>query len=188
MSILDGLPTSEAELKTAIEIAEPYVQKMFDDLNLPPAAKQAVELMKEGLSLADIAGITKQQRDALLAQGGHLLQLGEVGKARDVFIQLYKLEPSDERTVYALATTYQIEGDFATAAKLYVLFMALDGTNPEGPLRLGECLLGAKEYEKAEGFFVVAEKFAEHARDAACKQHAVKMIEITRERRAAAAS
>ena len=138
-----------------------------------PAAAKAFELMREGLSLADIIGITKQQRDALLAQGGRLLQLGEIGKARDVFLQLYRLEYTDERAIYGLATTYQLEGDFATAAKLYVMFMAYDATNPEGHLRLAECLLGAKEYEKAEAFFIVARDFAKHAGDAACERHHV---------------
>ena len=117
MSILDGLPTSEAELRQAILIAAPLVNKMFDDLKLPPGAQQALKLMEEGLSIADIAGITKKQRDAILMQGGHLLRLGEIGKARDVFFQLYRIEPTDERTVYALATTYQLEGNFAAAAK-----------------------------------------------------------------------
>lgn len=188
MAILDGMPRNQAELRAALEFAAPILDKTVSELNLPERVQSILELMQEGLSLADIYGITKQQRDALLAQAGRFIQLGELGKARDTLTVLYQLEPLDERASYALATTYQLQGDFATAGKLYVQFLALDATNPEGHARLGECFLGAKEYDDAESSFSIAQNFAKSAGDAACAAYAAKMLEHTRARRAASAS
>jgi Flp pilus assembly protein TadD len=188
MSILDGMPTTQAELNAALEFARPILDGTIREANLSERAQSVLDLMQEGLSLADIMGITKPQRDALLVQGCRLLQVGDVAKARDVLTQLYQLEPTDERTIYALASTYQVEGNFAAAGKLYVLFLALDATNPEGHLRLGECFLGAREYDNAESSFSMAQNFAKSAGDAACVSHAAKMLETTREQRKASAS
>ena len=186
MSILDGMPSNEDELKAAVEFAAPYLDKAVADS--PARVAGVMELMKEGLSLGDIMGLKKEHRDALLVQAGRLLKAGEVGKARDVLIVLYQIEPLDERTIYMLAMTYQIEGDLTAAGKLYVVFLALDATNPEGHLRLAECFLSAKEFENAEQSFSMAKNFAKSAGDAACAAYAEKMLEITRGRRKAAMS
>jgi tetratricopeptide (TPR) repeat protein len=188
MSILDGLPSTEKQLNDAIQFAAPILDKAVADANLPERVTSVLEHMKEGLSLADIFGITKQQREALLVQGCRFLQLGEIAKGRDILLQLYKLEPMDERTIYALATSYQLQQDFAAAGKLYVLFLALDATNPEGHLRLGECFLGAKEFDNAESSFSMARNFAKSAGDAAAVVHATKMLELTQAGRKATAS
>lgn len=188
MSILDGMPSNEQQLNDALKFAEPIVNQAIEKMGLTERQQGVLKLMEEGLSLADILGITKQQRDALLAQGGRLLQVGDIEKARDVLIMLYQLEPLDERTIYLLAATYQAEGDFKSAARIYVLFIALDATNPLGFLRLGECFLGAKEYDNAEGMFEQAMKEGQRKNDAANVAHAEKMLSISRERRAASAA
>jgi tetratricopeptide (TPR) repeat protein len=185
MSILDGMPKDEAELRRAIAFAVPIVEGAVREMKLPERILSVLDELKDGLSLADIMGITKEQRDGLLAHGMRLLQLGEIAKAREVLIPLQQLEPMDERTIYALATSYQLEGNYSIAGKLYVYFLALDATNPEGHLRLGECFLGAKEYDNAEESFDLALAFAKDAGDAACIAHATKMLEMTRTARAA---
>lgn len=188
MSILDGMPNNEAELKAAMEFAAPILDKTMAELKFPERAASVMELLKEGLSLGDIMGLKKEHRDALLVQAGRLLKAGEIAKARDALIVLYQLEPLDERTIYMLATTYQIEGDLTAAGKLYVVFLALDATNPEGHLRLGECFLSAKEFENAEQSFSMAKTFAKSAGDAQCAAHADKMLEIARGLRKSAMS
>lgn len=187
MSILDGMPSNEAELKRALELANPMVDQILEKMQLTEPQREAIELMKQGLSLADILGISKQHRDALLVQGIRLLQAGEVKKARDALTTLYQLEPMDARTIYALANTYQLEGDYATAGKLYVTFLALDATNPEGYLRLGECFLGAKEYSNAQDTFEIARNTARRQNDEKCAVYAERMLTVAREQGAATA-
>ena len=184
MSILDGMPSTQEELKAAMEFAVPIVNHAVDQMQLTERQQSVLDLMNEGLSLADILGITKEHRDALLAQGCRFLQVGEIQKARDTLVNLYQLEPHDERVIYALGTSFQLEGDFERAGKLYVQFLALDATNPDGFLRLGECFLGAKEYDNAEHSFDQARALAQKAGNARSLAQAKSMLELVAQRRA----
>lgn len=186
-SILDGMPSNPAELNEALKFANPLIEQVLEKMELTERQRDAIELMKEGLSLADILGFTKQHRDAMLVQGARLLQSGDVKKARDAFTTLYQLEPMDERVIYMLANTHQVDGDFETAGKLYITFLALDATNPEGYLRLGECFLGAKEYSNAQDTFEIAMNTARRQNDEKAAAHAEKMLAVVREQIAAKA-
>jgi tetratricopeptide (TPR) repeat protein len=156
MSILDGLPSTEAELKDALEIGDKVFARALPRLNLTPKQQSVIDLVREGMSLADIMDITQQERDAMFVQGARMIQHGELQKARDVLSLLHVLEPLDAKVIYAIAMTYQLEGDVAHAAKLYVQFLSLNATNAEGYLRLGECLLAAKETDEAASCFRTA--------------------------------
>ena len=52
MSILDGLPKSEADWRRRIEIAAPVAQGMIDGLPLPPKVRSVLKLMSEGMAPA----------------------------------------------------------------------------------------------------------------------------------------
>lgn len=187
MSILDGMPKTEAELKKVFDIAGAASAHVIQGMELSERQQSIIDLMKEGMSLADILGISKEHRDALLVQGGRFLQLGEIQKARDTLTVLYQMEPMDERVIYALATSFQLEGNFKAAGQLYVHFLALDATNPDGFLRLGECFLGAKEYEDAKGSFEKGFELATRKNDSRRADHARKMLAIVAERASSAA-
>lgn len=186
MSILDGLPTDAAEYRAAMEKVIPRMAQGLEEIGLTKAQRGVLELMSEGLSLADIKGVTKEERDALLAHGLQFLRVGDIAKARDVLIGLYQIEPMDERVIYALGASYQAEGDLARAGKLYVHFLALDATNPEGHLRLGECFLANGEIESAiESFEIARALLAKGKGDPASTGHAEKMLGLARERQGA---
>ncbi len=150
MSILDGLPTPK-QVQDAMKIAAPMMDQLLTDL--PPKEQSIIDLMKKGLPLADIFALTKQQRDAMFLKGCRMIQVGLTQKARDWLTVVHTLDPLDQRVIYAIASTYQLEGDVGTAAKLYIQFLALNATNAEGYLRLGECFLAAGEFDKAQASF-----------------------------------
>ena len=186
MSIVDGMPRSQAELRKLLELTAPVIQKVIDALDLPPEAKAVLEQVQKGHPLADIYGLTQQERDAMFVRGCQLLQAGEVEKARDWFIFLHQLDPLDERLIYAIATIFQTQGDFRRAAKLYVHFIAFDATNPEGHLRLAECFLSAREYDLAIEHFRIAKTMCDRGYgNAAAAELAIKMLAHANERRAA---
>lgn len=186
MSILDGMISSEAELQASFTMAGAAMQDFLAKADLNDKQRQVLALMQEGLSLADIFDITKDHRDAILAQGIRTLQLGEPAKARELLTGLYQIEPLDERVIYALAATYQVESDFSRAGKLYVQFIALDATNPEGFLRLGECFLAAQEDDEAvECFETAIDLVKKNSGDPEHAQHAAKMLDIIKARRGA---
>jgi tetratricopeptide (TPR) repeat protein len=186
MSILDGMPRSQAELQEFLELAIPLTQKLFDAMDLPPEAKSILDLMGKGLSLADIYGLTREERDAMFVRGCQFVQAGDIEKARDWFMFLHQLDPLDARVIYAIAAIYQTRGDVSRAAKLYVHFIALNATNPEGHLRLAECFLSAREYELAVEHFRIAGVLCERGYgNAAAAELAAKMLAHANERRAA---
>lgn len=157
MSILDNMgPKNEQELVEAWIVAAKMIKPTVDKYPLSERQMSVLELMQSGLSLADIFEIGKEERDALLVQGFQLLQVGEIKQAQDFFMVLHQLEPLDERVIYGFAASYQAAGDYAIAAKMYVNFIALDATNPEGHLRLAECFMAAKEYDNATESFEIA--------------------------------
>lgn len=156
MSILDGMPRTEQERNEVLAMAAPMAAAIFAKVKFTPRQQSVIDLMNEGLSLADIMEISKDHRDALLLRGARLFQAGELEKARSLLTVLYQLEPLDSRVLYMLAAIIQKQGDLATAGKAYVHFLALDATNPDGYLRLGECFLAAKEYDEAASTFRTA--------------------------------
>ena len=187
-SILDGLPKSEAEMKQAhlgssILLGE-YIAGAKE---LSPKAKSIFEALGEGLSLADIMKISKQEREALLVQGYRQLQHGDHAGAQNTLTTLYHLEPTDERVVYALAAAYQAQEQYATAGKLYLTFLALDATNPQGYLRLAECFMANREFDEARAHFEAAKVQAAGTKAAAAvSAHADAMLAVIESRAAAA--
>jgi tetratricopeptide (TPR) repeat protein len=176
------MPSTEAEMKNAMELAAKVVELSMPRLKFTPKQQSVIDLVKEGMSLADILDITQEERDAMFVQGAQLIQHGELRKARDVLSLLYHLEPLDARVIYALAMTFQLEGDLARAAKLYVQFLALDATNADGSLRLGECHLAAKEFDTAAGCFRVAIAECDRGHgNAATRARAVQLLNHVRQ-------
>lgn len=161
MSILDGLPKSEAEWKRAIEIATPLYEYIEKNFEFTPEQRKVWQLTNEGIPLADILGITKEEREAVLAHACKLIKKGQYEEARNLLLQLVKLYPYDARVVYTTGITLQLEGNAAAAGKVFVQAIAMDATNPEGYLRLGECFLVEREYQNAAAMFEGAEDLCE---------------------------
>jgi len=185
-SILDGLPSSEQEAREAWKFATPIIEAGLAGLTLSPKQQSMLDLVREGLSVADICDISKQERDAMLLQGYRFIKQGDLKKAEDWLMGLHQLDQLDERVIYALAVTMQAKGDFARAAKLYVTFLALDATNAEGYLRLGECFLSAKEYDNAQACFRVGQAECNRGNGTPqAAEHAKQMLAYVAERRSA---
>jgi tetratricopeptide (TPR) repeat protein len=185
MSIVDGMPRSRAELQKATELAAPMIAQIIDAANLSPKARSILDLVAQGLSIADICDITAEERDAMFMKGCRLIQAGELEKGREWLAFLHQLEPMDARVIYAIGLTYQTEGNIRAAAQSYVHFIARDAANPEGHLRLAECLLSAREYDPAIAHFRTAGNLCERGKgDAATAAYAAKMLAHAREKRA----
>ena len=174
MSILDLGFNSEEEFKEAIEIAAPAIEKILQDSGL--ADENFIKLMEEGFSPCEILGLEKNHLDALFVSGYQYMSAGDMQKAKDVFQTLTQLDSMDERFTFALASVHQIEGDFSVAGKLYLFFLAMDATNVEGYLRLGECLMAAKEYNEADDVFQTAIALCEDYGSEENRKHAEAMI------------
>jgi tetratricopeptide (TPR) repeat protein len=151
MSILDGIAEQTKRFESALEHAAVVTDCA---LELPEFKNnQIVELMKEGLSLGDIADIPVEQYDALFSAAGTLLASGNIAQARDMYWMLCRLQPLEERFTYGLAASYQLDGDMRSAGRLYTMYLALNATCIDGRLRLAECFFGAGEHQRALEMF-----------------------------------
>ncbi len=166
-SLFDGMPKTEAEMLEVQRISATMIGAYVSAGKLSPKAQSIFDALEEGQSLGDIMNITKQEREALLVQGTRQLQAGDLAGAQETLLIAYRLEPTDARAVYALAAAFQAQQEYAYAAKMYLVFLALDATNPQGYLRLGECLMANREFAEAEGFFEAAKALAAGTRTAA---------------------
>lgn len=147
-SILEGLP-NKAQLDQMQQASVAMLEGLLESPELPAPSRRMIALMGEGLSQADIRGITKQERDAVFTKGVWQLQQGDIEGGRNTLSVLYRLEPADERVIYALATSFQAQEDYVTAGRLYLHFLAFDATNPQGYLRVAECFMGNGEATEA---------------------------------------
>ncbi len=161
----------------------PLIEQFIEAMDLTPTQRKAVDLVMKGHSLADICGLTREERDAVFLKACQFLQAGDTAKARQWLTFLNLLDPRDARAVYVMGMTQQTDGNFAQAAKLYVVFLALDPTNIEGYLRLGECHFSAREYDDAIACFEFVKKQCKRGKGgAAAAEHARRMLGFAKER------
>ena len=177
MSILDGLPTDEQELREALAVATAILEGTLRRRKPTPRQRQTLDLIDKGLSLSDIYGITQAETDAVMAVGCRQMQVGDHAAAMDTFTGLVRLDPTNASAVYALAASCQAQGVYDVAGKIYIQFLALDATNPQGYLRLGECFLANREHEAARSCFEAAKMLTARGKpDPAVVAHADAMI------------
>ncbi|WP_181705338.1 hypothetical protein [Chthonobacter rhizosphaerae] len=183
MAIMDGLPGSQNDTMAAHTAMSPLFTEWSEGGDISPRVKSIIDLMGEGMSLAQIHGITRRQLDALFIEASRLLQAGKTGSARDILVRLFQLDPLTARTLYALGLCAQVEGDPETAGRLYIHFLGLDATNVDGYLRLAECFLANGEVQHAADTFDTALALAGAGHGTAAQiDYGTRMATIARER------
>ncbi len=159
MSILDLKLKTGNDLSKALEAATPLLEQALQELGL--ANDEIIQLAKEGISPHIAYGLSPEHLDAIFATGINYMQVGEVQKAQGVFLKLNALKSTDARFNYALGTTLQMQGNYAAAAKIYMIALTLDAMNVDAYLRIGECLLASEEFDRAREAFEAAQSLCE---------------------------
>ncbi|WP_062012792.1 tetratricopeptide repeat protein [Aureimonas sp. AU4] len=160
MSILDGLFPGQDDPKDFVARASNMVADLMDGVEMDERTKGIADLMGQGLTLRNALGLSTEHMTALLTQGSQLLAAGRHQPARDLALQVMHLDPLEARAPYLMGVSFQTEGDIAKAAHFYLQFLALDATNPDGYLRLGECCMAAGEVDNARDALGAARAFA----------------------------
>jgi tetratricopeptide (TPR) repeat protein len=181
MALLDGMPSTKAEWESALAAAAPLMQQFVESEQMTPKMRSVIDMMSEGLSLADIMQLTPAHRDALVLYAARTIQAGDLAKAADFLEMLYRMDAFDARVPYMLGAIRQHQGDHVQAARLYIGHLALNATNHEVHHRLGECFLAAREHQNALDCFEAAEALAETAGDKAAAAKSATMQGIARE-------
>ncbi|PLL11176.1 hypothetical protein C0V75_18015 [Tabrizicola sp. TH137] len=113
--------------------------------------------MMEGLTVAQAMGLTRDELEALYAAAFRLLAAGNFAAAVDSFGYLVMIDPLHAPNHYCLGVAWQGMGRIKDAEREFVNFLALDATNPDGYLRLGECYLHRGATALAREAFELAE-------------------------------
>lgn len=148
-------PTApDAETTRAVERIAGLWEQFKTDSGL--ADHPIVQGLEEGRTLAQIQGLTRDDLEVLYAQGFRLLTQGMRDKAEVVFTRLVMIDPLMSRNHYCLGLCHQLAGDPARALGLFEISVALDATNPEGLIKMGECHLSLNRPEDAAVCFRLA--------------------------------
>jgi type III secretion system low calcium response chaperone LcrH/SycD len=114
----------------------------------------------EGQTIAQVKGLSRKDLEVLYAYGFGFLANRTPKKAEDVFAYLCFIDPLEAKNHYCLGVAHQMQQQWQMAIDDFGRFCALDATNPEGYLRIGECLVALGDRDEAREVFDVALKEA----------------------------
>lgn len=116
----------------------------------------AIAGVLSGQTIAQVKGLSRDDLEVLYAHGFSMITAGELEKAQDIFMQLCLIDPLEAKNHYCLGVTRQMLNQFRLAQDDFTRFLAMDATNPEGYLRLGECLVALSKPDAAREAFEAA--------------------------------
>ncbi len=120
------------------------------------SGKHARSSVAECETLAQIKGLSRDDLEVLYAFGFNMLTAGETQKAEDIFLQLCMLDPLEAKHHYCLGVVRQMKKRWLLAVDDFHRFLAMDATNPEGYLRIGECEVALGNHQSARDYFETA--------------------------------
>lgn len=187
MGLLDLVQITPDMLKSRTEEMAAFLQSFMADPETAPEFRKAAERLLAGETYGSMHGLERKHRDAVIAQGFKYLQLNRLDEAFDWLSFAVAIDPLEERAFYGLGVIAQMRGQLTTAVRAFMMFQALDATNPEGILRLGECLFANREFDDAANCFrsvltMVDAGYGEPRH----REHAERMIAIVEEAAASA--
>lgn len=103
----------------------------------------------DGLTPAQAMGLTRDQLDVIYTLAYRKLMAGELTAAEQAFSYLMMVDPLHGPNIYMAGVVQIAQGNPARAEEIFLMFLALDATNPKGYLRLGDCWLAQGMRDKA---------------------------------------
>ncbi|MGR3483861.1 MAG: hypothetical protein ACU0BF_00810 [Paracoccaceae bacterium] len=146
-----------------VAVAIQSAVEALDQLDPSGGLRADLDGMLAGETIAQQRGLTQGDLDLLYAEGFKRLMAGDARRARDILGVLATIDPLEARNHYALAVAMQQLGHAAQAEQVLITFLSLDATNPDGYLRLGECLFAQARPAQAREAFELALAEAEKA-------------------------
>lgn len=110
----------------------------------------------DGQTIAQVKGLTRADLEVLYAYGFSMIAGGDADRAEPFFMHLCFIDPLIAKNHYCLGIVRQMKQQWDTAIDDFARFCALDATNPEGYLRIGECLTAKGDKAEARRVFDVA--------------------------------
>ena len=151
-------PEIAKHLQDGVEMA----MKILADAGLDKDPKLLAVL--DGQTIAQAKGLTRADLEVLYAYGFGFITNGDTRRAEEVFVQLCMIDPLVGKNHYCLGIIRQMNQQWDAAIDDFARFCAMDATNPEGYLRIGECLVAKGDHTGAGQAFNVALREARKGR------------------------
>lgn len=117
---------------------------------------RVVQGLMAGSTPAQTLGLTRADLDALYAAGFAAMVAGDLQRAEDIYTHLILFDPLEAKHRYCMGVIAQAKGDHTAALDHLTNFLALDATNADGYLRLGETMLALGRRRDARESFEIA--------------------------------
>jgi type III secretion system low calcium response chaperone LcrH/SycD len=152
-----------------------------DYLESPLVMDQVLEFLEHGGSFGDIKGYDEKDYELLYSIGHQYYSQGKFLEAMNVFGHLVAHNHLERKYHYALASSFQMVGDYNGALKFYRIAFEIDPRDSSPTFHAAECLisLGRKE-EAAEGLAILADSIAKTDLDKELQTKARALLEILR--------
>ena len=105
--------------------------------------------LTEGATLADVRGYTDDEMEAVYNFAHNAYQQRNYDHAIKLFQFLAENDHAESRFWMGLAASYQMAGQHEQAVTAYGAAALLDATDPQAPLRAGECFLAMRDWQGA---------------------------------------
>lgn len=143
-------PEAQKSLQEGIEMAMKILAE--HGLDKDPSLLAVLD----GQTIAQVKGLTRADLEVLYAFGFNFIVNRDAKRAEEVFTHLCLIDPLQAKNHYCLGIIRQMQERWDTAIDDFARFCALDATNPEGYLRIGECLIAKGDRDEASKMFNVA--------------------------------
>ena len=110
----------------------------------------------DGQTIAQVQGLTREDLETIYAYAFRFITNGDTEQAEAMFLHLCLIDPLVAKNHYCLGVVRQMKQQWDSAIDDFARFCALDATNPEGYLRIGECLVAKGDRAQAREVFEVA--------------------------------
>lgn len=148
-------------LRALEEGATAYSNKTGGEGMTPAQVREATA---EAQTIAQLRGLSREDLEVLYTYGFNMIGSGKLQQAEDIFINLCMIDPLEAKNHYCLGVVRQMQKRWHFAAEDFNRFLAMDATNPEGYLRIGECERALGRHDSARDYFETALAHAEKGR------------------------
>jgi type III secretion system low calcium response chaperone LcrH/SycD len=119
------------------------------DANEELTAESIIEHLNNGATLADVIGITLEQREAIYTMGHYQYTQGKYIDAMKFFRFLLFHDQFDLRAIFGVGCCLQMQGDYSNAQIFLGMVVMMEPTNPTSGVQFAECLLMDKKKNEA---------------------------------------
>lgn len=128
-----------------------------------PMIEEALKkVIKEGLLLKEVLGFSPKIIEQIYEYGYLLFQSGKFKEALEVFTILRKIDNENKRYTFAIAATHHQMKHYAEAVGNYMMYQALDQTNPLPYYHLFDCFSKLNQPALAFNALMSARRLAEN--------------------------